>query len=200
MNRGIRNIGMVVGTLAALALAGPASAEEQDMPMMKQGHSGMMGGGMGGQGHMSGMMGQGQGMMGGGMMGPGMMSGGMGMMGPGPMARLDLDRNQVEQMNEIHKEMASKCADRMGDMRLRRWELSQELAKDEPSAQKVGKLFLQVRKNRQQFMQERKEGMQQMMQNLSEEQREQMQERMQNMRQMRMGGDSGSGNMPMHNR
>lgn len=179
-----------LGTLAAFSLAAPVFAGNQQMPMQQQqGGSGMMGGGMGGQGHMGGgMMGQGKGKMGG-----GMMSGGMGMMGP--MSSLDLSDEQIQHMTEVHKQMAREHADMMGDMPAMRYRLSRELAKDEPDAERVGELFLQMQKKRRELMQDRMKMRQQMMEMLSKEQRQQM---MENMRQMRKGG--GSGNMPMQNR
>jgi len=166
-----------LGTLAAFSLAAPVFAGNQQMPMQQQ---------QGG----SGMMGQGKGKMGG-----GMMSGGMGMMGP--MSSLDLSDEQIQHMTEVHKQMAREHADMMGDMPAMRYRLSRELAKDEPDAERVGELFLQMQKKRRELMQDRMKMRQQMMEMLSKEQRQQM---MENMRQMRKGGGGGSGNMPMQNR
>ncbi|MFB6261405.1 MAG: Spy/CpxP family protein refolding chaperone [Thiohalorhabdaceae bacterium] len=194
MNRGIRKTAILVGTLAAITLSAPVHAEDDAMPRMQKNRSGMMGGG--GMGMMGGGMmggGRGMGMMGGGMMGPGMMSGGMGMMGP--MSSLALSDEQIQNMTEMHKQMAREHADMMGDMPAMRYRLSRELAKDEPDAEQVGELFLQMQKKRRQLMQDRMKMRQQMMEMLSKEQRQQM---MENMRQMRKGG--GSGKMPMQNR
>jgi Spy/CpxP family protein refolding chaperone len=179
MNRGIRNTAILVGTLAAITLSAPVHAEDDDMPMMQQGRSGMMGG-------------SGMGMMGGGM-GGGMMSGGMGMMGP--MSNLDLSDEQIEKMTEMHKRMARKHADMMAEMPAVRYRLNRELAKDKPDAERVGELFLQMQKQHRRLMQDRMKMRKKMMQALTKDQRKQMREMMENRPSKRMGGMGGG--MPM---
>ena len=204
MNRGIRYTAVLVGTLAAIAVSAPVHAEDDDMPMMQQGRSGkMMGGGMMGQDRGMGMMGPD--MMSGGMMGPGgmgggMMSGGMGMMGGGGMGMgmatmhaLDLDRDQVRKMTQIHRELAQKHAGMRADMQELRWELSQELAKEQPSPKEVGNLYQQIFQKQRQLIQDRVEARNRMMDALSDKQRKQWRQMMENMQQMRMGGG-----MPMY--
>ena len=195
MNRGIRNMAVLVGTLAAITVSAPVHAEDDDMPMMQQNRPGMMGGGG------MGMMGQGRGMgmMGGGMMGPGMMSGGMGMMGGGGMGMgmttmhaLDLDRDQVSKMAQIHKELAQKRAAMSADMQELRWDLSREMAKDRPDPSQVGKLYGQIADQQRAMMENRIRARNRMMDALSDKQRERWQQMMDNRRDMRMGG-----NMPM---
>ena len=199
MSRGIRNIAVLAGTLAAITLSAPVHAEGDDMPMMQQGRSGMMmGGGMMGQG-------RGMGMRGSGMMGSGMMSGGsMGMMGEGMMGgmgmgmatmhALDLDRDQVRQMTQIHKEMAQKHAGMGAEMQELRWELSQEMFKERPNPERVGELSDRLFQQRRQLIQDRVEARNRMMDALSEPQRKQWRQMMENRRQMRM---EGMGSMPM---
>ena len=176
MNLSIGHIAVLAATLAAITLSAPVHAEDDAMPMLQQDRPGMIGGG-------------GMGMMGG-----GMMSGGMGM-GMATMHALDLDRDQVRKMTQIHKELAQKHAGMRADVQELQWELSQEMAKERPSAKRVGNLYEQIFKQRRQLIQDRVEARNQMMDALSDKQREQWQQMMENMRQMRMGGMGG--NMPM---
>ena len=220
MSKGIRYSLMALTTVAAVALAGPASAGDDAPPMMRGGQRGMMmgggngpgdcgpGGGMMGGGMMGGGYnpGAGMGRMGGGMMGPGagmgMMSGGMGMMGGGmgmgmaTMHALDLDRDQVRTMAKVHQDLAQKRAGMSGDMQELRWELSQEMAKDRPDPSKVGKLYDQIAQQQKAMMEDRIRARNRMMDALNDNQREQFRQMMENMRQRRMG--NGYGDMPMN--
>ncbi len=133
-------------------------------------------------------------MWGGGMMGPGMMSGGMGM--TGPMMGFDLSDEQVEQMTEMHEERVREHAERMADLPALQYRLNRELSRDDPDAERVGELFLEIHQQGRQLMRDRTAMEQQMMQILTEEQREQMQEMWGPM--STEGGRRGT--MPMHNR
>ena len=189
----IRKIPHTVAVLAAasaLCLGAPAVADEDDT-MMQQGRSGMMmgGGGMG-------MMGQGRGMGGGQMMGPGMMMGsgmmGSGMMGGGmgmgmaTMHALDLDRDQVRKMTQIHKELAQMQAGTRAEVQELRWEMAQEMAKERPTPSEVGKLYEQMAAKHRAMIEERIRARNRMQEALTKEQRERFRQMMQNMRQMRM--------------
>lgn len=173
-----------IGTLAAVALAAPAMAGDQYPPRMQQGHPGMMmgGGGMG-------MMGPGRGMMGPEMMGPGMMNG-MGM-GMATMHALDLDREQVRKMTQIHKKLAQQHAGMQAELQELQWELSRELAGERPSPEKVGELYEQMAQKRKAMIQERVRARNEMQEALTEEQRQRFREMMENRRQMHMGRGSG---------
>jgi len=186
-----------IGALAMAAFVTPVTADDS-MPMMQQGRSGMMmgGGGMGmmGPGHGMGPMngggmgpGGGMGMMNGGMMGQGMMGGGMGM-GMATMHALDLDRDQVRRMTQIHKELAQKHAGMRADIQQLQWELSRELAKEKPSPEEVGDLYQKIFDQRRQLIQDRIRARNRMMDALSDEQRQQWRQMMENRQQMRMGG------------
>jgi len=181
MNSKLQRGVAAIGTLAAVALAGPTLAGDQGPPRMQQGHPGMMMGGGGME-----MMGPSRGMMGPEMMGPGMMNG-MGM-GMATMHALDLDREQVRKMTQIHKELAQKNAGMQAELQEHQWELSRELAKERPSPEKVGELYEQMAQKRKAMIQERVRARNEMQEALSEEQRERFREMMENRRQMHMGG------------
>ncbi len=157
----------------ALAASGSAFADHGRYPTrMGQTHPWMTGGGMGMMG--PGMMGPGT-MMGGGMMGPGMMPGGMGMQA---MHGLDLDQEQVQKMTQIHRELATKHAGMIADMQQQHWQLRQELAKDRPDPETVGKLYGRMFEMRRQMIQDRVKAMNRLRDTLTEEQREQFREMM----------------------
>jgi Spy/CpxP family protein refolding chaperone len=163
MNSRTRNTAVLAATLAAITLSAPVPAEDDNMPMMQHNRPGMMAGGMG-------MM-EGRGMA----------------MGMATMHALDLDRDQVRKMTQIHKELAQKHAGMRAEIQELQWELSQEMAKEKPSAKRVGNLYEQIFKQRRQLIQDRVEARNNMMDALSDNQRQQWRRMMENRRQMRMG-------------
>ncbi|KPV39648.1 hypothetical protein AN478_11025 [Thiohalorhabdus denitrificans] len=163
MNAKLGNALTVLGTAAALTLSGPVLANEHG-------------------GH--GKMGGGHGMM--------MDGGGKGMM-PGDkmmkvMHALDLDEEQVQEMTDIHKKLAEHMAGTKVEMQQLRWQMGQEMRKDEPSPEEVGRIHDQISAKKKSMLQEKVRTRNEMMGILSEEQREKLKQMKQRMHKKHMGG------------
>ncbi|MFP4616461.1 MAG: Spy/CpxP family protein refolding chaperone [Thiohalorhabdus sp.] len=164
MDSKLRNILAALGAVA-VTLSTPALAGDD-------GKSGMM-------------MGQGgMGMMG----GSSMMKGGMMMK---VMHALDLDEEQVEKMTDIHKELAEHMAGTKVEMQQLRWQMGQEMHKDEPSPEEVGRIHDQISAKKKTILQEKVRTRNEMMGVLNEEQREKLKQMKKRMHKKHMGGGKG---------
>lgn len=165
------------------------------MGMMGGGMMDMMmgGGGMGGMGMMGGGMMGGPGMMGGGYgMGPGMMGGDTGMMGMGPVGMLNLSDDQRDKIEKIYDDERKKHWDVAGKMMEEQNRLRDLYQTDEPDPKKVGAVYGNIAKLRQQMVETHIQARNQIQALLTKEQREQL-------RQWRRGGwgpGYGPRNMP----
>ncbi|SFD84324.1 Heavy-metal resistance [Thiohalospira halophila DSM 15071] len=157
-------------TLAALALAGPVMAADGDKPRMMHDRAGMMGGDpamMEMMQHryrmadpdMAPMMGMGTGM------------------GPQTMHDLGLSRAQVRNIIQIRQESAGEGARLMAEIQERHWELTRAMAADDPDAERIGQLHLQIRERQQELARTQQQTHDRVMETLSDEQRERLQER-----------------------
>jgi len=164
-------VGIAMSVLFATA---PALAEDAD-DSMPCGHGyGWMGPGMtGGHGH---------GMMGGQGMGPGMMGGyggGHGMMGGhgmGPFGLLNLSDDQRSKINKIHDAERKQHWAIMGKMMDKQNAQRDLLAQSEPDPKKVGAVYAEIAKLRQQMLETHVQANNDMHKVLTKEQREEMQQ------------------------
>jgi Spy/CpxP family protein refolding chaperone len=140
---------------------------------------------MGGYGMGPGMMGgygMGPGMMGGYGMGPGMMGGyggygmGPGMMGYGPLGSLELSPEQRTRINKIIDTMQKQHWAIMGQMMEEQNKLRDLYSVDEPDPKKVGAVYGQIGKLRQQMIETQIQASNQVQQVLTKEQRERLRE------------------------
>jgi len=190
-------------TFAAALAAGAATARAQDFddyggygphgmgPGMMWGGGGYGPGMMGGYGMGPGMMGgyggYGMGPMGmmGGMMGPGMMGGGyggMGMMGMGPgmmggyggFNGLNLSDEQRAKIDKIFDAERKQHWSVMGKMMDEQNKLRDLYAQETPDPKKVGAVYGEIAKLRQQMIEAHVQASNQMQQVLTKEQREQL--------------------------
>ena len=174
----------LAGAIFAAALAASAAAvSAHDLDDMMGGYG--PGYGMGpGMGMMYGGYGMGPGMMGGyggtGMtgMGPGMgMMGGacgpMGMMGMGPLGMLDLSGDQRTKINKLFDDERKKHWGIMGKMMEEQSKLRDLYAADEPDPKKVGAVYGEIAKLRQQMIESHIQTTNQAQALLTKEQREQ---------------------------
>ncbi|MHB8729276.1 MAG: Spy/CpxP family protein refolding chaperone [Sulfuricaulis sp.] len=127
--------------------------------------SGMMNGSYGGMG----MMGMGQGMMGGAGMGAGMM-------GFGPVRYLDLSDEQRAKINKIGDAERKQHWAVMGQMMEEQNKLRDLYYAAEPDPKKVGAVYGQISKLRQQMLETHIQAANEMRQVLTKEQREQLRE------------------------
>ena len=135
---------------------------------------GMMGG-YGGYGMGPGMMGG----YGGYGMGPGMMWGGgygMGMMGYGPLGSLNLTDEQRAKINKIYDAEQKQHWATMGQMMEQQNKLRDLYSVEEPDPKKVGAVYGQIAKLRQQMLESDVRASNQVQQVLTKEQREQLRE------------------------
>lgn len=167
----------------------PALADDvDDAPPYGHGYGWMEPGMMGGYGHGYGMMGR-QGM------GPGMMGGyggGHGMMGGdgmGPYAMLNLSDDQRSKINKIHDAERKQHWAIMGKMMDKQNAQRDLLAQSEPDPKKVGAVYAEIAKLRQQMLETHVQANNDMQKVLTKEQREQMQQ----WRRGMWGGQGGAG-------
>jgi Spy/CpxP family protein refolding chaperone len=173
-----RLLAVLIATGLCAAAAVPVAAQMGDMseepmqPMMSQ---------RGGAGGMGMMMGPGMGMMGGGMcmMGRGMMSGmnmmGMrGMMGLGPIGMLDLTDDQRRKITKIQDEKRKKHWEIMGKIMDEQAKLRDLYQEDELDAKKIGAVYDNIFKLRQQMIEAHIQAINQARAVLTKEQREQL--------------------------
>ncbi|MFP4696292.1 Spy/CpxP family protein refolding chaperone [Thiohalospira sp.] len=105
-------------------------------------------------------------------------SGMMGMgLGPRAMHDLDLNRSQVRNITRSRREAAGEGARVMAELQEHHWELNRAMAEDEPDAERIGQLHLQIRENQQELARIQQQTHERIMKTLSDEQREQLQER-----------------------
>lgn len=179
-------ISKLVGmTLAAALIATAATAWAHDAdeyggygpygmgPGMMWGGYGMGPGMMGGYGGM-GMMGMGPGMMGGGMMGGGYGMGPGMMMGYGALNGLDLSDEQRAKIDKIFDAERKQHWSVMGKMMDEQNKLRDLYAQETPDPKKVGAVYGEIAKLRQQMIEEHVQASNQMQSVLTKEQREQL--------------------------
>ncbi|MFA9460290.1 Spy/CpxP family protein refolding chaperone [Thiohalorhabdus sp. Cl-TMA] len=168
MNRIFRNLFVSLGTATAVSLAAPALANDYE------------------HGELHGMM-MGHGMMEGGMSDHGMDMMDHGMMMKG-MSALGLDEGQVQEMANIYKEYAQQRAGMKVEMMQLRWQLYQEMQKDQPSPEEVGKIYEQIAQKKKTLLQGKVQTRNEMMGVLNQEQMQKLQEMKKRMHKMHMGG------------
>ena len=137
--------------MLALTLGAAASAGADDYDDWDAGEYCPMGRGMMGGGGMGMMGGGGMGMMGGGGMGM-MGGGGMGMMGHGAVFGLDLSPEQREKINRITDEERKEHWSVMGKMMELQSRMRDLSAQERPDPKKVGEVYGQMAKLRQQMV------------------------------------------------
>jgi Spy/CpxP family protein refolding chaperone len=186
---------VLVGTfMTVFCMATPVLAEDAD-DAPPYGHGWMGPGMMGGYGH-------GYGMMGGQGMGPGMMGGYggghdmMGGYGIGPYAMLNLSDDQRSKINKIHDAERKQHWAIMGKMMDKQNAQRDLLAQSEPDPKKVGAVYAEIAKLRQQMLETHVQANNDMQKVLTKEQREQMQQ----WRRGMWGGQGGAGSRGMMGR
>lgn len=203
-----RNVGKGITALGAMflvgnLLTGPALAQAGDVdapgymhgPMMGYGHGwgagpGMMGGGWGmGPGMMGGM-----GMMGGHGMGPGMMMGGWGT--GHAFSLLNLTDEQRAKINKIMDAEQRKHWEVAGKMMEQHAKLRDLYAAETPDPKKIGAVYAEMSKFRQQMIETHVQSFNEMQAVLTKEQREQLRQWHRGGSRMGPRGGYGPGNMP----
>lgn len=184
---------LVGASMVFICMITPAQAEAvDDAPPYGHGYGwmgpDMMGGYGHGYGHGYGMMGRqgmGPGMMGGYGGGPGMMGG----QGMGPYAMLNLSDEQRSKINKIHDAERKQHWAIMGKMMDKQNDQRDLLAQSEPDPKKVGAVYAEISKLRQQMLEIHVQASNDMQKILTKEQREQMQQWHRGM----WGGQGGAG-------
>ncbi len=213
ISRGLVALTLAAGPLAVLAQGGPMMSDEQMQQYMQQrGYGPGMMGSYGGYGMGPQMMGayghsgMGPWMMGGcgaygigpELMGPGMMMGlGMGM---GPIWMLDLTDEQRSKIDAIYDDVRKKDWATMGKIMDEQAKLRDLYQADTPDAKKIGAVYGNIAKLRQQMIEANVDAQNRAQGILTKEQREQLQRWRRGMWRggpMRpRGGQAGPGNGP----
>ena len=148
MTHALQRAVAVAGTLAVIAFAAPVQAGQGGAMCMSKGQC-QCGGQKGGHGGHHGLMGK-------------------------AMDRLDLTRAQADKLTAIRKDVAQRHITMKVELRSLRWRLKHAAAAEDPNAEKVGGLYLQIQDKQRALKQDRQQVRERMLAVLTEEQRAKM--------------------------